>query len=554
MFQEKEQMALEEKKQLDAQTRARQVRFAEKITKYVSRFASVFAILAFVLWCFFPKYLQILAYATLNLIPVAGARLYAILHRKDLTKTGVHTFWTSLLICLGTMPIILPEIISAVAVTFIVVIMLGNLMMDDRESRWMIGATVLVFSFDVIWMNVVTPSWFSPLDETFQSVIQVGIGVSTFLVSGIIIYLVMKRQNEYFRQAQLAHMEIERRAAAEEEQHRFLQPAVQRCVEFMSKAAQGNLAARLTLDGNGHASDDPLIVLGHNLNELTIGLQNMVVQTRDAANALSSAAAQILSATSEQAASASEQSAAIAQTATTVDEVKVIAEQSVARAQKVTSTAQRSVEVSRAGRQAAQQTIASMRQIKARVEGIAENILALSEQTQQIGEIIASVNDIAAQSNMLALNASIEAARAGEHGKGFAVVAVEVRNLAEQSRQATAQIKAILSDIQKATNATVMATEEGSKGVDEGVRLAAQTQGIIEQLAGVIDESAQVAVQLVAAGQQQASGVEQVALAMENINQTTTQSLSSTRQAEIAAQELNQLAYRLTQIVEQYQL
>ena len=242
------------------------------------------------------------------------------------------------------------------------------------------------------------------------------------------------------------------------------------------------------------------------------------------------------------------------QTTTTVDELKSIAEQSVARAQEVAGASQRTVEVSRTGRQAVQETIGSMTRIRARVEGIAENILALSEQTQQIGEIIATVNDIAAQSNILALNASVEAARAGEYGKGFAVVAVEVRNLAEQSRQATAQVKAILSDIQKATNATVMATEEGTKGVDEGVLLAAQARDAIEQLAGVIGESAQAATQMVAGGRQQSAGVEQVAMAMQNINQATVQALSSTGEAERAARELNDLARNLAQMVEQYQL
>jgi methyl-accepting chemotaxis protein len=204
--------------------------------------------------------------------------------------------------------------------------------------------------------------------------------------------------------------------------------------------------------------------------------------------------------------------------------------------------------------QSVQETIASMNEIKMRVEGIAENILALSEQTQQIGDIISTVSEIATQSNILALNASVEAARAGEYGKGFAVVAVEVRTLAEQSRQATAQVKAILSDIQKATNATVMATEEGTKGVDEGVQLATQTGGVIEQLAGVIEGAAQASMQVVAGGRQQASGVEQVALAMQNINQATVQGLDNTRQTEKAAQDLNDLARSLKEIVEQYRL
>jgi methyl-accepting chemotaxis protein len=201
-----------------------------------------------------------------------------------------------------------------------------------------------------------------------------------------------------------------------------------------------------------------------------------------------------------------------------------------------------------------QETIEGMTQIKTRVDVIEENILALSERTNQIGEIIDTVNAIASQSNMLALNASVEAARAGEQGKGFAVVAEEVRELAERSRQATAQVKTILSDIQKATNATGMATEEGKKGVDAGVQLVGDMGGAIEQLAVVIDESAQSAMQMAAGGQQQTSGMEQIALAMQNINQVTVQTVSSTRQAEKAAQELNELAGRLTEIVAQYQM
>ncbi|MCP4543834.1 MAG: hypothetical protein GY832_42515 [Chloroflexi bacterium] len=282
-------------------------------------------------------------------------------------------------------------------------------------------------------------------------------------------------------------------------------------------------------------------------------LEHLIVQIRDAADSLNSAAAEILAATTQQASGASEQSAAISQTTTTVDELKTIAEQSVTRAQEVAIAAQRTAKVSRAGMQSVDETIVSMAQIKLKVEGIAENILTLSEQTQQIGEIITTVNDIAAQSNILALNASVEAARAGEYGKGFAVVAVEVRNLAEQSRQATAQVKAILSDIQKATNATVMVIEEGAKGVDEGVHLTEHAGEAIAQLAGVIEESTQAATQLVAGGRQQASGVEQVALAMQNINQSTTQSLASTRQAETAARDLNELARSLAEIVEQYE-
>lgn len=339
-----------------------------------------------------------------------------------------------------------------------------------------------------------------------------------------------------------------------EQRNEHLHTTVQRYDDFMAGVARGNLASRLSLNGDGRETDNPLITLGHRLNETTASLQRMIAQIREAASNLGSAAAEILAATTQQAAGANEQSASIAQTTTTVDEVKAIAEQSIARAQEVADAAQHTVEVSRAGRQAVQDTIESMAQIEVRVESIAENTLALSEQTQQIGEIIATVSDIAAQSNILALNASVEAARAGEHGKGFAVVAQEVRNLAEQSRQATAQVRAILSDIQRATNATVMVTEEGTKGVEEGARLARQAQDAIDRLSAAIDKSAQAAVQVVAGGRQQATGVEQIAVAMQNINQATVQNLASTRQAESSARNLNDLARALNETVQQYRL
>ncbi len=132
-----------------------------------------------------------------------------------------------------------------------------------------------------------------------------------------------------------------------------------------------------------------------------------------------------------------------------------------------------------------QANIDKMIVLKQRIQIIAELILELSEYIQQIGSIIGLVEDIAEQTNMLALNAAVEAARAGEHGKGFAVVAGEIRKLADESKQATTKIGSLINDIQHTTNSTVMATEEGSKEIESGVKLASN----IEENFNILNEA-----------------------------------------------------------------
>jgi len=95
-----------------------------------------------------------------------------------------------------------------------------------------------------------------------------------------------------------------------------------------------------------------------------------------------------------------------------------------------------------------------------KTEQAAHDISALAEAAQKIGTVINLINDIAEQTNLLALNATIEAARAGEAGRGFAVVASEVKNLAEQTANATQEISDQVGGMQSATSKAVNAIGE----------------------------------------------------------------------------------------------
>lgn len=271
-------------------------------------------------------------------------------------------------------------------------------------------------------------------------------------------------------------------------------------------------------------------------------------------SSLSDATDSIVSATSQQSATSSEQAASVQQVSATVAEVKQTSTQAVDHASKVISSAEGAVVASKEGTQAVEESIHGMHDIQKQVEAIAEKILGLSEQTQQIGEIIQSVNEIAEQSKLLALNAAIEAARAGEHGKGFSVVASEIRTLADQSKQATNQVRGILGEIQKATNSAVIATEEGGKKVDSGVLLANRAGENIHRLAQAIAESADSGRLISTSSQQQTAGVEQIAIAMQQISQATRDALSAVKKTEEVAQSLRQLSTNIDDLIKSFSI
>jgi methyl-accepting chemotaxis protein len=173
----------------------------------------------------------------------------------------------------------------------------------------------------------------------------------------------------------------------------------------------------------------------------------------------------------------------------------------------------------------------------------------LSEQTSQIGNITNLVSELASQTNLLALNAAVEAARAGEHGKGFAVVAAEIRKLADQSKKSAERINTLVLDIQNATNATVMATEEGTKTVEQGTYQTHRTAEVFEGLAASITSVFESSQQTLLNVKQQVAAVRQVVEAMDAINHGSKETTSGITQTRLGVQQLNDAAQSLQIIV-----
>jgi methyl-accepting chemotaxis protein len=332
----------------------------------------------------------------------------------------------------------------------------------------------------------------------------------------------------------------------------MLARAFERMTQFlrtMAGAAEQIAAGNLRTGVQPRSNDD---MLGNAFVRMAENLRKQISAMAENAAVLGSVASEIVASTTQLVSGASESAAAVTQTTTTVEEIRQTAQMATQKSKMVSENAQKAVQISQDGRKSTADVISGMDRIRQQMEAIGESMMRLSEQGQTIGQIIATVEDLAAQSNLLAVNAAIEAAKAGEHGKGFGVVAQEVKSLAEQSRQATDRVRTILGDIQKATTAAVLATEQGGKAVEAGGQQTGGAAESIQMLAGTVAEAAQAATQIAASSQQQLVGMDQVAVAMESIKQTSAQNVASARQLDTAARNLNDLGQRLKQAVEQY--
>jgi methyl-accepting chemotaxis protein len=376
--------------------------------------------------------------------------------------------------------------------------------------------------------------------------IALGLATATLVAAGVRFGLALLRLRALTDER---HRQLSDSAEVERASREALQSAVRAYSEFAARVADGDLRATVSADGS-----QDLRALSESLNCMVSGLAQISSHIQAGVQDIGDSTAGILASVNRHTESASLQSAAITQTSSTVNELRAAAEDTAQMASEVADRANDSLQVSNGATTAVSAIAAAMQEIRDRVDAIARDIVTLSGHTQQIGEITATVNGLSDRSKLLALNASIEAARAGEHGKGFAVVAEEVTKLAEQSKAATAQVEAILSDVQAATNAAVHASQEGTKVVEQGLELTERAGEGIRSLSATIQASCDAAQQIAASAHEQSVGIEQIAQAMNHVSDGTTQFVEGAHQSQMAAEKLNELAGQLAAVTERYRV
>ena len=328
---------------------------------------------------------------------------------------------------------------------------------------------------------------------------------------------------------------------------------VTRPVSAVAQAAGQMALGDLRLDVRVAAGDE-MSEVAESLSRLASGLRGMIGGMRGAAEAMARQARTVSESSQQQARAITSQSAAMADTAHTVAEVAQASRAATESAQLVIEVAGRSESLWLEGEQALRSGMEGLRALDARVGAIAGAVTELSEETVLIAGIIGTVKDLSEQSNVLALNASIEAAKVGEEGRGFAVVAEEMRRLAEQSHRATADVRARLGALQRATRRVVSATAEGSESARSAGGSAEMVGGKIAGLAAAIEESARAARTIAETTRKQTEEMEGIAAAVEFLHETMRDTVEGAQQVEASARELDRLAERLGKAISAYEI
>jgi len=334
----------------------------------------------------------------------------------------------------------------------------------------------------------------------------------------------------------------------------------------IAKVADQIAAGDLTYEFK--STEKPLCGVYASMAQMTDNLKNMFAEISQGVQTLTSSSTE-LSAVSQQMTSGAEQSSqkansvssAAEEMATAMNSVAAATEQTSANLQMIVAAAEEmSATINEISTNTAKGSQTTTQAVE-KAEHISGRVDALGRAATEISKVTETIADISEQTNLLALNATIEAARAGEAGKGFAVVAGEIKELANQTANATDEIGLKIGEVQTTTTESVEAIKAIVEIIDD-------INSIVTSVASAIEEQSATTQEISNNVSQAATGVQEV---NENVNQTSTvatevtgdvhqvsqsadEITAGTKHINDSALELSKLAESLNEMVGRFKL
>ncbi|MND71638.1 Methyl-accepting chemotaxis protein II [compost metagenome] len=342
---------------------------------------------------------------------------------------------------------------------------------------------------------------------------------------------------EIFRQAAIAKIELENQALAarqqaEAEKARFQREAEAEAQARLMQATTGLAAAlhRLAAGDLSFELNEPFApdfeALRHDLNRTIRQLDAAMSGVVQSSVAIDGGSQEISQSAADLARRTEQQAASLEETAAALDELTANIRISAERAVEARTVAHSADEDASRTADLVVDTIAAMEKIE--------------QSSGRIGSIISVIDEIAFQTNLLALNAGVEAARAGEAGRGFAVVAQEVRELAQRSARAAAEIKVLI--------------QTSGAEVKDGARFVRETGAALSRIGGSVKTINDHIEAIAAATKEQSVGPSEINTTVNHLDQGTQQNAAMVEENNAASAMLAGETTRLKELVCQFRL
>lgn len=172
-------------------------------------------------------------------------------------------------------------------------------------------------------------------------------------------------------------------------------------------------------------------------------------------------------------------------------------------------------------------------------------VSTLGQSSSEIGDVVNTITSIAEQTNLLALNASIEAARAGDAGKGFAVVANEVKELAQETAEATRDIARRVQVIQGATGDAVTEIEAIS-------RVITRINDAQTTIAAAVEEQTATTAEMARNVAEASDGMSAISASIDGVASSAARATAGATSTSDAAGELARMSVELQALVGQF--
>jgi methyl-accepting chemotaxis protein PixJ len=276
---------------------------------------------------------------------------------------------------------------------------------------------------------------------------------------------------------------------SEAEQRRAKERLQQRAIELLMEVdpiRQGDLSIRATV------SDDEIGTIADAYNATVESLRKIVTKVKSVTQDVTATTEDSSTSIQSLAVRTSQQLEDIQGVMTQIEMMRQAIDQVAINAVTATSSVQSTLESVTRSQDWMTRTVEGMHSVRETVNQTTQKLDNLSESSQKISKVVNLIGRFAAQTHLLALKASIEAARAGEEGRGFAVIADEVRTLASQSAEATAEIESLVATIQNETREVTLSMEAGTEQVSLGSQLLEETRTGLAQITNSSQEIAQL--------------------------------------------------------------